>query len=223
VLGRIAEAAGATITGSAVQTVFGRLGAPGTGAEAFLGVSFLIVAVLVAFLAAGLVLAARDEEGEGRLEHLIVRPVSRLSWLAGRATVAVVAVLVGGLIAGLMTWLGTVFENTGVSLATLVTAGFNVVPPALCLFGIGVLAFGVWPRGTSDAVYGVLGWSLLVEIVGGVGANSRWLLDTSLFHQMAATPAVDPNWTASGIMIAIGAAGSLLGGLALQHRDIHSD
>jgi ABC-2 type transport system permease protein len=206
-----------------VQTVFGRLGAPGIGAEAFLGVSFLVIAILAAVLAAGQVLAAREEEGAGRLDHLLVRPVSRLSWLAGRAAVAVVALVVGGLIAGLMTWIGTVFENTGVSLATLVTAGFNVVPPALCLFGIGLLAFGVWPRATSYAVYGVLGWSLLVEIVGGVGSNSRWLLDTSLFHQMAAAPAVHPNWTANGLMIAIGVVGSVLGGLAFRRRDIQGD
>ncbi len=45
VLGLIAGAAGATISGSSVQTVFARLGAPGTGVEAFLGVSFLVLAV----------------------------------------------------------------------------------------------------------------------------------------------------------------------------------
>jgi ABC-2 type transport system permease protein len=219
VLGLISKA-GATITGSSVQTVFSRLGARGTGAEAFLGVAFLILAILAAFLAAGQIIAARAEEAEGRLDHLLVRPVSRPSWLGGRALVAAVALLVGGLVAGVMTWLGTVFENTGVSFASLVSAGINVIPPALCLLGIGILAFGVCPRWTTYAVYGVLGWSLLVEIVGAVGSYSRWLVDTSLFHQMAAAPAVHPNWTANLVMLAIGSAGAVLGGLAFQHRDI---
>jgi ABC-2 type transport system permease protein len=219
VLGLIAKAGG-TITGSSVQTVFARLGARGTGAQAFLGVSFLILAVLAAFLAAGQVISARDEEGEGRLDHLLVRPVSRLSWLGGRGALAVVALVGGGLIAGVMTWLGTVFENTGLSFATLVDAGVNVIPPALCLLGLGLLAFGVRPRQATYAVYGILGWSLLVEVVGAVGSSSRWLLDTSLFHQMAAAPAVAPNWTANGIMMAIGAAGAVLGGWAFRHRDI---
>jgi ABC-2 type transport system permease protein len=219
VLGLIARAGG-TISGSSVQTVFARLGASGTGANAFLGVSFLILAVLAAFLAAGQVIAVRDEEGDGRLDHLLVRPVSRLSWLAARTIIAVVAVVVGGLVAGLMTWVGTLSQNTGVRLASLVNAGINVVPPALCLLGIGILAFGFWPRATSYAVYGVLGWSILVEVVGGVGASSHWLLDTSLFHQMAAAPAVTPNWTANGIMIAIAVAAALVGGLGFQHRDI---
>ena len=220
VLGLIAEQAGGTIAGSSVQEVFTRLGASGTGAEAFLGVSFLIVAVLASFMAAGQVTAARTEEAEGRLEPLVVAPVSRVAWLGGRVVVGVVVVALGGFVAGLCTWLGTETQNTGVSLGTLLEAGLNVVPPALCLMGLGVLALGVWPRGTSYVVYGILGWSLLVEIVGGVGSGRRWLLDTSLFHQMAAAPAVHPNWTVNAVLLAIGAAGVAVGLAWFRRRDI---
>ena len=76
--GLIAKSASATISESSVQTVFSRVGAPGTGAEAVLGVGFLILAVLVAFAGAGQLTAARSEESEGRLDHFLVRPVSRL-------------------------------------------------------------------------------------------------------------------------------------------------
>ncbi len=82
-LGLVAKAAGATLSGSSVQTIFSRLGAAGTGAKAYLGVTFLILAVLVAFAAAGQVTAARLEEAQGRLDHLLVRPVSRPSWMGG--------------------------------------------------------------------------------------------------------------------------------------------
>ncbi len=73
--GLIAKSAGATISGSSVQKVFSKLGAPGTGADAVLGVCFLILAVLVAFVGAGQLTAARSEESGGRLDHLLVRPV----------------------------------------------------------------------------------------------------------------------------------------------------
>jgi ABC-2 type transport system permease protein len=219
VLGLIAEAGG-TISGSSVKTVFSRLGAPGTGTKAFLGVSFLIVAVLAAFMAAGQVTACRAEEAEGHLEHLLVRPVSRSSWLVGRASVAVGVLLAVSLLTGVTTWLGTVLEHSGVSLATLLNAGMNVLPPALCLFGIGILVFGAWPRATSYGVYSVLGWSLLVELVGGIGGGGRWLLDTSLFHQMAAAPAVSPDWTANALMIVVGAACAAVGGWAFRQRDL---
>ena len=86
--GLIAKSAGSTISGSSVHKVFSKLGAPGTGAEAVLGVCFLVLAVLVAFVGAGQLTAARSEEAGGRLDHLLVRPVSRTSWLGGRLVVA---------------------------------------------------------------------------------------------------------------------------------------
>ena len=75
-----------------------------------------------------------------------------------------------------------------------------------------MLAFGVWPRATSVVVYAVLGWSLLVVIIGGIGATSHWVLDTSVFHHMASAPAASPDWAANGVMTAIGAACALAGG-----------
>jgi len=219
-MGLVAKAAGGTISGSSVQTVFSRLGASGTGAEVYLGVTFLIQAVLVAFVAAGQASAVRGEERDGHLDNLLVRPVSRPSWFGGRLGAAVVVLLAGGVIAGVMTWIGTLTQDAGVGLGTLVGAGVNVVPPSICILGIGALAFGVWPRATSLVVYAVLGWSLLVEVVGGVVASSHWLVDTSLFHQMAAAPAVAPNWTTGGAMVGIGAVSAVVGALAFRRRDI---
>ena len=219
-MGLVAKAAGGTIAGSSVQTVFSRLGASGTGAEAYLGVTFLIQAVLVAFVAAGQATAARSEERDGHLDHLLVRSVSRPSWFGGRLGAAAAVLVAGGVIAGVMTWIGTVTQDAGVGLGTLVDAGVNVVPPSICVLGIGALAFGLWPRATSFVVYAVLGWSLLIEVVGGVVASSHWLVDTSVFHQMAAAPATAPNWTTSGAMVGLGAGSALVGALAFRRRDI---
>ena len=218
--GLVAKAAEGTISGSSVHTVLSRLGAPGTGAEAYLGLAFLILAVLVGFAAAGQVTAARAEEAGGRLDHLLVRPVSRSSWLGGRLLVAAVVLVASGSVAGLFTWLGAASQHTGVNFTAVVVAGLNVVPPALCVLGIGAFTLGVWPRSTSIAVYGVLGWSLLVEIIGGIGAINHWVFDTSLFHQMAAAPAVAPNWTTGGVMVAIGAVAAVIGAIAFNRRDL---
>ena len=221
--GLIAKSAGGTISGSSVQQVFAKLGAPGKGADAVLGACFLILAVLVAFVAAGQLTAARSEESGGRLDHLLARPVSRSSWFAGRLGVAVAAVVAGGLAAGVFAWLGAASQHTGVSLATLLAAGLNLVPPAITILGLGALTFGVWPRATSIVVYAALGWSLLVVIVGGIGAVSHWILDTSVFHQMASAPAVPPRWEANGVMAAIGVAAAVGGGFAFRRRDLQGE
>jgi ABC-2 type transport system permease protein len=126
-------------------------------------------------------------------------------------------------VAGAFAWFGAASQHAGVSVATLLEAGVNLVPPAVAILGIGVLTFGIRPRMTSVVVYTLLGWSLLIVIVGGIGAVNHWVLDTSVFHQMASAPAVSPRWEVNGIMIAIGGAGALLGGLAFKRRDLEGE
>jgi ABC-2 type transport system permease protein len=64
---------------------------------------------------------------------------------------------------------------------------------------------------------------LLTEVVGGIGSLNHWVLDTSVFHQMAAAPAVAPSWTADAILVAIGVASALIGGIAFSRRDLASE
>ena len=221
--GLIARSAGTTISGSSASEVLAKLGAHGTGTDAVLGACFLALAVLVAFTAAGQITAARSEESSQRLDHLLAGPVSRSRWLGGRLLAAALVLLAGGALAGLVGWLGATSQHSGTGVGTLLNAGVNLVPPAIAIGGVGVLAFGAWPRRTSVVVYVVLGWSLLADIVGGFGGSgpaSRWLLDTSVFHQMASAPAVAPNWAANGVMVAVGAACALLGGVAFNRRDL---
>ena len=218
--GLIAKSAGASISGSSVERVLSKLGAPGTGVKALLGVCFLVLAVLVGFVAAGQLTAARSEESAGRLDHIVAGPVSRARWLAGRLLVGGLTVAASGVVAGLGCWLGAASGHAGVSLTTLLDAGVNIVPPALAIGGVGVLVFGVRPRSTSAVTYALLGWSLLVVLVGGIGATSHWVLDTSVFHHMAAAPAVSPNWAANGVMTAVGILTATLGLLAFRRRDL---
>ena len=218
--GLVAKSAGATISGSSVRKVFSRLGVPGTGADAVLGVCFLILAVLVACIGASQLTAVRAEESTGRLEHLLVRPLSRASWLGGRIALATAVLLVSGVGVGLFAWLGAATQHSGVRITTLLEAGVNLVPPAIAILGIGVMTLGICPRITSVVVYGLVGWSLIVVIVGSIGAVSHWILDTSVFHQMASAPAVAPNWEANGIMVGVGLAAAVSGGLVWRRRDL---
>ena len=206
-----------------MQQVFSKLGAPGTGADAVLGVCFLILAVLIAFAAVGQITAARSEESGGRLDHLLVRPVSRSLWLGGRLLLAVAVLLASGVVAGVFAWLGAASQHAGVGFTTLVEAGVNLVPPAILIMGVSALALGAWPRATSVVAYVLLAWSLLVVIIGDIGATSHWVLDTSVFHQMASAPAVSPHWEANGVMTAIGAVSALIGVIAFNRRDLQGE
>ena len=223
--GLVAKSAGSTIKGSSVQSVFAKLGAAGTGANVVLGVCFLIVAVLVGFVAAGLVTAARSEEAGGQLEHLLARPVSRSAWLGGRTLTALLVLVASGIAGGLGAWAGAASQHSGVGFATLLNAGLNLVPPAIAIFGIGVLAFGFWPRRASIVVNGLLVWSLLIVVLGSsIGRSQviRWALDTSVFHHMAASPAVSPHWAANAIMVTLGLLAAFAGGAGFRQRDLQA-
>ena len=221
-LGSMAKSGGKIMTSSpSMRLVFERLGV--TGAEAYLGFALLIMAMALNFVAAGQISAARAEESIGRLEHLLVRPLSRTSWFASRILIATGVLVTAGLLAGLSTWAGAAGQHAGVSLSSMVGAGLNVVPPALLLLGIGVLVYGALPRLATFATYGALVWSLLVELTGGVVNVNHWILDTSAFHQMAAAPSAPIDWTTNAVMTALGVVGVLGGLVAFNLRDLKGD
>ncbi len=166
-MGLIAKSAGSALTQNAGdRDTFAKMGFRGSGAVQYMAITFLILALLVGLIAAGQLTAARSEEAEGRVDHLLVRPVSRYSWLAGRLAVATGCLLIAGLIGGITSWLAAASQDTGVGLGTLIDAGLNVVPPAVFVLGVGALILGVHPRAVAAVSYGLLAWSFLVELVG---------------------------------------------------------
>ena len=138
----------------------------------------------------------------GRLDHMLIQPVSRTVWLGGRLLVTLVFLLVSAVAAAFFTWLGASKPARRSEPHDTVRLGSTLCLRQSLSRGFGVLAFGIRPRLTSIAVYGLLAWSLLIVIVGGIGAINHWVLDTSVFHHMASAPAVPPNWEANGIMTA---------------------
>jgi ABC-2 type transport system permease protein len=117
-------------------------------------------------------------------------------------------------------WLAAASQNTGVGLGTMLDAGLNVIPPAVFVLGAGALTLGMRPRAVAAVTYGLLAWSFLAELIGGLVNASHWILDTSLFHQMAAAPAIGPNWTSNAILITLGLGVAAVGAVAFHRRDL---
>jgi ABC-2 type transport system permease protein len=216
IAGLVAKSAGESVSRSTLE----RFGGARGGALGYLGVSFIVVAALIAMAAAADVTATRDEEGEGHLDNLLVRSVGRLPWLAGRFAVAT-AMLVGlGVVVGVFTWAGAATQQSSISLARILVAAVAVVPAAVFVLGLGTLAHGVIPRYTAAVAYGIVAWSFLVQLIGSaINANS-WLLDLSVFHHLAPAPASDPNWTSAAALAVIGIAAATLGATAFTRRDL---
>jgi ABC-2 type transport system permease protein len=221
--GLVAQSAAASVSGSkVVSQALARLGGRGSGAEAYLGFSFVMVASLVALVACAMVAATREEEASGRLDQILVRPVRRLSWFAGRLAVAGALIAACSLVAALSAWTGAVTQHTNVQPARLLEAGANTVPPALFVLGVGALVLGIRPRSASFVAYLLVGWSFLVELIGTVIRVSHWVLDTSVLIHMAPAPAANPDWTSAAVLTVLGLAGATVGAIGFTRRDLAS-
>jgi ABC-2 type transport system permease protein len=220
-IGTVAEAATKGSAGNiSVTQALARLGGHGSLVAAYLGLTFLVLALMIAMIAAGQISAMRSEEAEGHLENLLVRPTSRTAWFATRLQVSAVLLVLAGLVAGIGAWAGAASQHTGVRFSSLLAAGLNVVPPALFFVGLGALVLGAWPRGTSAVVYGYLAWSFLIEFIGAVVRASHWLMDTSVFFHMVPAPAASPDWASAAAMTGIAAAAAVVGGILFGRRDV---
>lgn len=220
VLGLVAKQGQSALDSSPTVTRYlSHLGVHGLAASAFLGFSFLILAAMAAAAAAGQVSAIRDEESSGRLDNLLVLPVSGPRWLLGRAAVSLSGLVLLGLVAGAASWAGAALEGSGVSPGGTLLAGLGAVAPAVCLFGLATLAFGVRPRVTPFVAYGLLAWSVLIELTAGATLGNHWVMDTSPLHHLDDAPAGPPGWTANLVMLAIGLTGVLIGALTIRRRD----
>lgn len=216
----VAAEAGGNAGADSIQRAVGRFGGEYGGAAAYLGVVFMVGAGLVAFAAAGQISATRAEEADGYVDHLLVRPVARWRWLAGRAVTSAGLVAAVSVMAGLASWVGTASQHDTVPFDRLLLAGVNVAPPALFVLGAGLLVYGIRPRLASPIAYGLVAWSLLVQILASGLDLGRWLRDTSVLTHMAPAPAADPNWGAAAWLAGLGLALAVGGIAAFSRRDL---
>ncbi len=197
-----------------------RLGGNGSGAASYLGFVFIVAAGLVAIAVAGQIAAVRNEEADGHLENLLVRPVARWRWLGVRLGIGVGLVVVASALVGIAAWVGASSQHAGIGFGELLKAGLNVAPPAVFVLGIGGLAYGLWPRGAIGVVYGLVVWSFLVEVLSSIGGSGRWLRDTSPLLHITPAPAANPDWTAAAWLVALGLLAAAAGILAFGRRDL---
>ncbi len=192
----------------------------GSFATKYAGVAFLLVATMIALLPASQLGAASDEESSGRLVHILVAPERRAAWLAGRLLLCAGAVVAAALLAGAGFWIGAATQGVHLGLLDMLGAGANVVPTALLSLGLGAVVFVVSPRHAAAAVYGNVGFSIVVQLLGSTVTSLRVLERLSLFHSMSLVPAQDPDLLAAVGTVAGAVALGVVATLLFEHRDV---
>lgn len=211
----------ATILGSsaAISSMLGKIGIRKVS-EGYLGIVFFMVIILIAVMAANQVAAIRDEEASGRLDNLLVRPVRRSTWLAGRFLISLSLIVLAGIASGFFTWVGAASQRAGIALPRLIEAGLNASVPGVFVLGVGVLALGLRPRRAALLAYCIVAWSFLANMLGSLVKGSRWLLDSSVFSHVPLMPAAGSDWDSAGVVALLGLVAGVIGIMAFVRRDI---
>lgn len=189
----------------------------------YLGLAFTVAAMVLGVYVGSHLVVARDEEGAGRADNLLVAQVSRARWLLTRVGFAVGATLGLALATGVGTWLGVLASGAHISLWDSLRGTFNVVPAALFFGGLAVATFGLAPRVTSYVAYGSVALGYLVQVVAGLASAPAWLMDLSPFWHISPVPARPPNGGALIAFVVLAVALTALGTLAFSRRDVVSD
>ncbi len=225
IFGNFAKPASTVLNSSdTLQRFTGELGAQQTqAAAAFMGIGFFMCAILAMVMVVGLLNTLREDEASGYLDNFLVQPVRRWRLFTGRGGLVVIALVLAALAAALACIIASQIQQTGVDWWQIMRASLFAIIPAFFLLGLGIALLGFWPRLMTSVLYGYIGWSFLMEMIGTLLHFNRVLLNTSILHHMALLPAAEPRWLTTGLMFGGGIVLVAIGISRLNHRDIEID
>jgi ABC-2 type transport system permease protein len=123
---------------------------------------------------------------------------------------------------GVLAWVGAASQSSGVSLGSLVEAGANCVPAALCFLGLGALLFATFPRLSGGGALALVGIAFLWELLGALVSAPTWLLALSPFHHVAAVPQSAFDVQGALVMIVVALAAAVAAVEVFIRRDLQS-
>lgn len=186
-----------------------------------------VVASLLVFLtfvlglfAAAQVAGIRDEEASWRIEPILTRNVGRTEWLLVRTGVAAIAIVAAAAAMTAASWAGAAITGTTLPLGDLPITIANLVPVAWMFLGLGVAVFGLAPRITAPAAYGMVLAAYVLDLVGGLLEIPEEILRYGPYRHVAAVPAADMSVGPALLMVAAGVIGAAVGVAAFRRRDL---
>jgi polyether ionophore transport system permease protein len=186
----------------------------------YMGFSFLFFVLVVSLFACAQIVAARHEEAEQRLETLLALPVGRRRWLGGRLALALGAAAAISLTAGVLAWAGARSQGVSVSLATMIGAGANCLPPAVLFLGLAALAYAAVPRAAAGIAYGLVAVAFLWQLFGALLGVPKWLVDVTPFAHVGLVPAQSFDAAGAAVMVALGVVVALGALWLFERRDL---
>ncbi len=192
--------------------------------QGFLGVMGITLGVGFALYAAWRMGAVRVEEGSGRAENVLTRPVTRSRWLAGHAAVALAGAGLLTVLTGVAMWAGAAAAGSSeVTAGDALRSVLNTGSVTVLVTGLAMLTFGLLPRLTLAVPVAVTVVGYLLSLLGPALSWPAWVVDLSPFAHLALVPAESFAAGPATAMVALGLAGVGAGLVAFSRRDLVGD
>jgi ABC-2 type transport system permease protein len=184
--------------------------------DGFFTLALMIMSEVLAVYAISSTLQLRSEEVAGRADPLLAGPVSRRRWAAshllvailGTAAVVVTFGLVGGLTYGLSS------GNIGGELPQILAAALAYLPAYWVIAGLTAALFGLFPRLSVFASWGMLVILILIDLGGELQLVGQGVLNLSPFTHVPKVLLGQGSWVpllgllgAAALLVALGLAG----------------
>jgi ABC-2 type transport system permease protein len=201
--------------------IISRLG--GTHADlviAFLGFGGLFTALILLVMTAVCVGNIRREESKGYLDNFLIQPVRRSQWMLGRLGVVAAMTTTISLLSGYLIWQIAAYQGVTLDLWTMMQNAIALTGTLFLLLGIGAAVYGILPRLASIAIFAVIIWAFVVDVLKAFLKLDDWIDKTSVLHYVSFAPTKAPDWTQFSWLVVIGALLIAFGVWRFTQRDV---
>lgn len=190
---------------------------------AFLGFGGLFTALILLVMAAVCVDGVRRDEAKGYVDNLLVQPVRRSSWLINRLLIIIIMITLISLFSGYLVWI--VAANLGISLDLwiIIQNSIALIGTIVLLIGIGAALYGTFPRIASLAMFSLIIWAFVVDVLKSLFSLNDFIDKTSLLHYVSFAPTKAPDWSTFAWLISIGFVLIAIGIYSFTQRDIAAE
>ncbi|PYF02478.1 ABC-2 type transport system permease protein [Ureibacillus chungkukjangi] len=188
--------------------------------EQFMSMIMMISAIISAIPAVMSMNKLYGEEKKGRIEHLLVRAVSRIKLMGSFLVISVLNGFVMLSFAAIGMWAASVSVlDEPLAFSTVYGMGLVYYPALLVIISIAILLIGFQPKFTGFIWLYVL-YTFIVLYMGGLFQLSEVYGNLSPFGHIPKLPIEEMSWTPIIILTAIATVITVIGFIGYKRRDL---
>ena len=187
---------------------------------AFLGFGGLFTALILLVMTAVCMNTIRRDEAKGYIDNILIHPVHRTGWLSKRVALIVIMISLISLAASYLIWQIAAWQGVTIDLGIMFQNAIALIGTIILIIGVGTALYGILPRVAVIAMYAIIIWAFVVDVLKSFFSLGDFIDKTSLLHYVSFAPTKSPDWSTFAWLVGIGVGLAIIGILAFSKRDI---